>query len=85
MTDSTTMVIFGASGDLNRRKLIPALFMRADSTELAWQLIDPILSAWRLPQAQPLIEYAAGSWGPTEADDLIARSGMEWLQGCGLH
>jgi glucose-6-phosphate 1-dehydrogenase len=62
-----------------------ALFMRADSTELAWQLIDPILSAWRSPQAQPLIEYAAGSWGPTEADDLIARSGMEWLQGCGLH
>lgn len=61
-----------------------ALFMRSDSTELAWQIIDPVLSAWRSPQGQPLIEYPAGSWGPREADELIKHSGMNWLGGCRL-
>lgn len=61
-----------------------ALFMRSDSTELAWEIIDPILAAWRGANAQPLIEYPAGSWGPPEADELIAANGMQWQQGCGL-
>jgi glucose-6-phosphate 1-dehydrogenase len=62
-----------------------SLFARADEIELAWGLIDPILEGWERPGAPPLAFYAQGSWGPAEADDLLARDGREWLLGCGPH
>ncbi len=43
------------------------LFARADSVDRAWQVVEPVLEA--LPQVHP---YPAGSWGPPEADALIA-------------
>jgi glucose-6-phosphate 1-dehydrogenase len=54
-----------------------SLFTRADETETAWGLIDPILEAW---DAQPgsLPEYENGSWGPIEADELLKRDGRSW-------
>jgi glucose-6-phosphate 1-dehydrogenase len=60
-----------------------ALFARADEIELAWGLIDPILASWQEPDAPPLAEYEPGSWGPAEADQLLAREGRAWLLGCG--
>jgi glucose-6-phosphate 1-dehydrogenase len=62
-----------------------SLFARADEIELAWGLVDPILDAWKGPDAPPLAFYQQGSWGPTEADDLLARYGRAWLLGCGPH
>ncbi len=50
-----------------------ALFARRDEIELAWKLIDPVLEGWALPEAPPLATYARGSWGPAEADELLAR------------
>lgn len=54
-----------------------ALFTRADEVETAWGIIDPILHAWQ-SQDQPLATYEQGSWGPREADELLAKDGREW-------
>jgi len=60
-----------------------SLFARADEIELAWGIIDPILAAWQQPGALPLAFYEPGSWGPAEADELLARDGRAWVQRCG--
>ncbi len=52
------------------------LFQRADNIEAGWAAVDPLLKGW--PQANPA-PYAAGSAGPKEADDLLARDGRHWL------
>ena len=59
------------------------LFARADEIELAWGIIDPILATWAGPDAPPLATYAPGTWGPAEADELLAREGRAWVVGCG--
>ena len=56
-----------------------ALFTRADEVETAWRLIDPIAQAWEAaPKNKPLPSYEPGSWGPSEADQLLAREGRKW-------
>ena len=60
-----------------------SLFTRSDAIELSWELIDPILAAWQTKHAPPLNFYESGTWGPVEADELIAHEGYGWLQGCG--
>ncbi len=62
-----------------------ALFARADEIELAWALIDPILARWQKPDAPPLAFYEPGSWGPAEADELLAGPIRSWVVGCGDH
>ena len=52
------------------------LFHRADSTEVAWQVVMPILEAWKTNS--PLVHYEAGSWGPEEAHELLERDGRSW-------
>jgi glucose-6-phosphate 1-dehydrogenase len=55
------------------------LFARRDEVEEAWAFIDPIEQAWQANKdAPPLCFYPAGSWGPDEADDLLARDGRSW-------
>ncbi|MEW5828348.1 MAG: glucose-6-phosphate dehydrogenase [Chloroflexota bacterium] len=56
-----------------------ALFTRADEVEMAWTLIDPIAQTWEKDQSPPLAEYSSGSWGPSEANDLLARDGRRWM------
>ena len=56
-----------------------SLFTRADEVETAWKIIDPILHAWEDPSSkQPLASYEPGSWGPREADELLAKEGRSW-------
>ncbi len=55
------------------------LFARRDEVEEAWAFIDPIEEAWHSKKDAPgLFFYAAGSWGPEDADDLLARDGRAW-------
>src|SRR5438477_1610415 len=55
------------------------LFARRDEVEEAWAFIDPLEEAWVAKENQPgLFEYPAGSWGPEEADELLARDGRAW-------
>ncbi|HPP62786.1 MAG TPA: glucose-6-phosphate dehydrogenase [Anaerolineales bacterium] len=58
-----------------------ALFTRADETETAWKIMDPILQAWEAQGTPPLGTYAPNSWGPAEADALLARDGRQWING----
>jgi glucose-6-phosphate 1-dehydrogenase len=55
------------------------LFTRGDEVEAAWKVVTPALAAWEAPSpidAVPL--YEAGTWGPTEAEQLINRDGRQW-------
>ena len=54
-----------------------ALFTRADEVEMAWSLIDPIIEAWEA-RKEPPASYEPGTWGPAEADALLARDGRAW-------
>ena len=55
------------------------LFARRDEVEEAWAFIDIIENAWsQKKDAPPLCFYPAGSWGPEEADELLARDGRAW-------
>jgi glucose-6-phosphate 1-dehydrogenase len=57
----------------------PTLFARRDEVEQAWAFIDTIEEAWAdQEQAPKLYTYPAGSWGPEEADELMARDGRSW-------
>ncbi len=59
-----------------------ALFTRGDSIELAWGLVDQIIAGWNSETAPPLVKYEPGSWGPSEADDLVAHDGFTWQISC---
>jgi glucose-6-phosphate 1-dehydrogenase len=88
------LTIFGASGDLTKRKLIPAyetllenfiegdstLFTRQDWVELAWSLMDPIIQTWQISKPRDFPNYEVGSWGPKTADDFLQRDGRHWRQ-----
>jgi glucose-6-phosphate 1-dehydrogenase len=53
------------------------LFTRRDEIEEQWAYIDPVLTQWKR-EGQPPPVYPAGSWGPEQADDLLARDGRRW-------
>lgn len=55
----------------------PSLFMKSDELEASWKYITPILEAWQ-NQPTPLPTYAAGSWGPSEANLLAQACGATW-------
>ena len=55
----------------------PTLFIRSDEVDQAWQIVDPLLEAWA-SKSIPLAGYAAGTWGPRQADQLIERDGRQW-------
>lgn len=62
----------------------PTLFNRSDTVALSWEILAPILNAWADPNSGlPLPQYPAGSWGPKESDDLLARSGHAWRNDSG--
>lgn len=54
------------------------LFMRSDELEAAWEFITPILRAWQDGPPPEFPNYAAGSWGPAEADRLAAGESGGW-------
>jgi glucose-6-phosphate 1-dehydrogenase len=54
------------------------LFQRADGVEAGWQAVQPFLDAWKKAGADGLVSYQAGSEGPAEADELLARDGRHW-------
>ncbi len=53
------------------------LFAERQGVEATWALMTPILEAWK-QQKKDFPNYAAGSWGPQESDDLLARDGRAW-------
>src|SRR5215203_1354458 len=54
------------------------LFQRADMVEAAWEIVTPILDIWGAIPARDFPNYTPGSWGPADADELLARDGRAW-------
>lgn len=56
------------------------LFTRSDEVEAAWKVVDPLIQHWdqRPPAVMPL--YPPGSWGPAEANALLATHGITWRE-----
>ena len=55
------------------------LFTRKDEVEAAWSIIDPIEERWAEKRVR-FPNYAAGTWGPVAADDLMERAGFHWYR-----
>jgi glucose-6-phosphate 1-dehydrogenase len=54
------------------------LFQRADMVEAGWAVVEPVLDIWQAVPPRTFPNYAAGAWGPQEADDLLLRDGRRW-------
>ena len=54
------------------------LFQRSDMVETAWHVVAPILDVWEALPPRRFPNYAAGTWGPPESDELLARDGRHW-------
>jgi glucose-6-phosphate 1-dehydrogenase len=54
------------------------LFTRRDEVEEQWAYIDRVLRVWAEPDTPAPAPYAAGTWGPELADELLARDGRRW-------
>ncbi len=57
------------------------LFQRSDMVESAWHVVAPILDVWEALPPRRFPNYAAGTWGPPEADELLARDHRHWSNG----
>jgi glucose-6-phosphate 1-dehydrogenase len=54
------------------------LFQRADMVEWGWSVVSPVLDVWQALPARDYPNYAAGTWGPVAAKELMARDGRAW-------
>ncbi|AJT67857.1 glucose-6-phosphate dehydrogenase [Streptomyces chattanoogensis] len=52
------------------------LFPRLEEVEQSWRILDPIEEYWDR-HGKPA-QYPAGTWGPAEADEMLARDGRSW-------
>lgn len=78
----------GEMPDAYQRLLLDALngdaslFARHDEVEVAWSIIDPIITAWQSPAAPPLGIYPLGDWGPAYCNEWMQKQGREWFDVC---
>jgi glucose-6-phosphate 1-dehydrogenase len=56
------------------------LFIRGDEALASWQLYTPVLEAWAKAGREGMDSYAAGSWGPSSGDALLAKNSHVWRQ-----
>jgi len=59
------------------------LFQRADMIEAGWRVVQPVLDVWQALPPRDFPNYAAGTWGPADANDLLNEEGFTWRQ-CGV-
>jgi glucose-6-phosphate 1-dehydrogenase len=67
-----TLLFDAMSGDAT-------LFMRADQVEEAWRVITPVLETWAARPPVDFPNYAPDSWGPEDAEALVAQDGFHWV------
>ena len=73
----------GAPPEAYQRLLLDAavgdatLFTRSDEVEAAWEFVAPVVEGCR-GDADNMLQYPAGSWGPKEADELIQADRRQW-------
>jgi glucose-6-phosphate 1-dehydrogenase len=66
-----TLILDALQGDAS-------LFTRADEVEEAWSIVDPFIEAWASSGPPDFPNYEAGTWGPPESDEMLAREGRRW-------
>ena len=78
---------FGCNAETGYERLLfdcmnvdQTLFRRADVTESGCAVIQPILDLWNALPPREFPNYAADTWGPAEADELLAKDGREWRE-----
>jgi len=54
------------------------LFQRSDMVEAGWSVVDPVLDVWTALSPRKFPNYASGTWGPLEADQLMENDGRQW-------
>ena len=76
---------FGASSSTGYERLLydcmigdATLFQRTDMVEAGWGVVEPIIDVWKALPPRSFPNYAAGTWGPKDADELIERDGRQW-------
>jgi len=57
------------------------LFQRADMVEAGWSVVQPVLDVWKALPPRNFPNYRSGTWGPKEADELMARDHRAWRIG----
>lgn len=65
-----TLLVDAMTGDAT-------LYTRQDMVDASWLAVQPILDDWAGRRLQ-FPNYAAGSWGPEESNQMLARRGHEW-------
>ncbi len=65
-----TLLVDALSGDAT-------LYTRQDMVEASWRAVEPILEVWK-NRAFNFPNYAGGTWGPRESDEMLARNGHFW-------
>jgi glucose-6-phosphate 1-dehydrogenase len=54
------------------------LFQRADMVEAGWSVIDPVLDVWKALPPRKFPNYASGTWGPADSEQLLAADNRQW-------
>lgn len=54
------------------------LFARGDEVLSSWKLMTPVLEKWQETPPQDFPNYASGTWGPKEADEMLAKDDHQW-------
>jgi glucose-6-phosphate 1-dehydrogenase len=54
------------------------LFKHADTVEKGWEIVQSVQDVWSALPARDFPNYAAGTWGPAAAGDLLKNDGRLW-------
>jgi len=79
--------VFGKSSKTGYETLLfdcmigdPTLFKTAEAVDAGWQIVQPVLDQWANHKPAGFPNYAAGSWGPDAATQLLAKDGRRWTK-----
>jgi glucose-6-phosphate 1-dehydrogenase len=54
------------------------LFKHADTVEKGWEIVESVMDVWAALPPRDFPNYAAGTWGPQPAGDLLKNDGRRW-------
>ena len=55
-----------------------SLFTRSDEIEEVWEIMDPIIQGWALPDSPQPSSYLIGRRGPEAADIFLTKLESHW-------
>ncbi len=55
-----------------------SLYVEGEEQLAAWRLLTPVLNNWKAENNETILNYDAGTWGPSAADQLLHENGHQW-------